>query len=87
MGRIGRTTDDDDYEDDGPSVGLDQRWKKGGEINSEERNKSKFSSKGSIVAILIKNSIEVMCKFNFNVQRMCLNQIQIKQAKSYLVVQ
>ena len=42
MGRTGRTTDDDD----GPSVGLDQRWKKGGEINSEERRTSPGFEKG-----------------------------------------
>ena len=43
MGRTGRTTDDDD---DGPSVGLDQRWKKGGEINSEERRTSPSFEQG-----------------------------------------
>ena len=42
MGRTGRTTDDDD----GPSVGLDQRWKKGGEINSEERRTSPSFEQG-----------------------------------------
>lgn len=43
MGRTGRTTDD---EDDGPSVGLNQRWKKGGEINSEERGTSPSFEQG-----------------------------------------
>ena len=31
---------------DGPSVGLDQRWKKGGEINSEERGTSPSFEQG-----------------------------------------